>query len=99
MKQYRFVLAIGLLLALLFRVPAYAQEEQPAPPTDSKTAMIINVKVGSAKETARILDELFNGSGTDHKDRIVVLAIPLTSCLLVKATSADLQEIRHLLRT
>jgi hypothetical protein len=97
MRLSGFVLAVGLLFALALPVPAFGQQEGAQQPTDP-TVAVIRMKVGSAVEAASILDELFNGSGTARKTRIVVIAIPLTNCLFVGATKDDLATIRALLR-
>jgi hypothetical protein len=87
----------GLLLALVLPLPAIGQGEEPAQPADSEAA-VIGLSGGSAGETARLLDEMYNGSGTDRRPRVVVHVIPLTNCLLVRGTSVDLLTVRELLR-
>jgi hypothetical protein len=59
---------------------------------------VIHVKIGSAMELARILDEIYNGSGTTRMNRIVVFAIPLTNCLFARASRNDLAAIRELVK-
>jgi hypothetical protein len=61
-------------------------------------AEVIRLKGSSAPEIACVLDELFNGGGAARKARVVVLALPLTDCLFIVATTADLRTIRKLLR-
>ena len=97
MRQFGLALVIELLFAMVLPPPASGQEARSRQSTDSRTE-IISARAGSAAETARILDELYNGSGTDRKPRIVVFAIPMTNCLFIKATSDDLLAIKVLLR-
>jgi hypothetical protein len=97
MKQYGLVLAVGLWFASVLPFPASGQEDRPTQPSDSAVD-VIDVKISNAVETARILDEAFNGSGKARKARIVVFALPMTNCLVIQATSADLLTIRALLR-
>jgi hypothetical protein len=96
MKQFGLLLAVGLLFAMVLPVPASGQEDRPQP-MDFKVERIC-LKAGNSVEAAQILDEWFNNSRTNGKPRIVVLAVPLTNCLLVKATSTDLLIIRRLLK-
>jgi hypothetical protein len=97
MRDFCLALVTGLVLALVLPVAASGQGEQPAQPADSETA-VIGVRGHSAGETARLLEEMYNGSETARRPRVVVYVIPLTNCLLVRGTSADLLTIRELLR-
>jgi hypothetical protein len=97
MKHYGLVLAVGLLFASVLPLPVSGQEDRPTQPSDSAVD-VIHLKISSAEATACVLDEVFNGSGKARKARIVVFAIPMTNCLVIQATSADLLAIRALLR-
>jgi hypothetical protein len=91
MKHFVCVLAVGVWFAVI--LPCSAQENRPLGPTDPK-GEIMCLEVSRAVDVAPILKEAFNGSGPG---RVTVFAIPMTNCLYVKATRADLLAIRRLL--
>jgi hypothetical protein len=95
-KHLRLPWLVGLVSVAVLTAPASGQGEQPLPSTGE--AAIISVKRGNATEIASLLHDLYNGSGTSREGRVVVFAIPMTNCLFVKATSADVQAIRERLR-
>jgi hypothetical protein len=96
MKHLGLVLVFGLLFTMILPVPASGQEDR-VQSMDVKTELIC-LKAGNSVEAAQLLDEWFNNSRTKGKPRIVVVTVPLTNYLLVKATSTDLPTIRRLLK-
>src|SRR5690349_522565 len=71
MRQFGLVFMFAVSLATVLTVPASVQGQQPLPSTDLKTE-IISVKAGDAAETARMIDEMYNGSGADRRIRVAV---------------------------
>lgn len=78
---------IGFIVMLLWAAAWFA--------TPGSSFQMMRVQAGSAKDSARVLDEAYNGSGPG---RILVFAIPTTEIVFVKADSADLATIRVLLK-
>ena len=95
MKHTLIAPAVGLISALAFPVSAFGQQQNPRQP-EEPTAAVIPLKVASAVEIAKILDQVFNGSGASRTPRIIVFAIPLTNSLFVRATELDLLIVRDL---
>ena|SRR6266511_5002925 len=87
MRAYQYAACLGLTI-LILGVTAWFV-------TPGSAVQIIRVQESDAEETARLLDETFNGSGPA---RIVVFKIPATQLLFIKADSLDLLTIRMLLR-
>jgi hypothetical protein len=97
MKDYTLALTVWLLFACVLPVSESGQEERTVQSTDLNVALI-RMKVTSATETARLLDEMYNGSGTARKARIGAYAIPGTNYLFLMGTRIDLLTIRSLIR-
>ena len=97
MMRYGLALAVGLSFGLIASGSACGQEATSSQPGDL-IGEVVPVKFASAAEVARVLDSLFNGSGTDRKTRIEVFVIPLTNWLFVRGTRNDLVTIRELLK-
>jgi hypothetical protein len=85
-RMYHAVAGVVLFIVILGIVAWFA--------TPGSTVKVIHVPASDAAETARILDEAFNGEGPS---RIVVFAIPMTNSLFVKADADDLRCIQALL--
>jgi hypothetical protein len=98
MNRYGFALTFGLLCAFIHAAPAAEKDLLPEQPIDRQVALL-RVPVSSPAEAARLMDEVFNGPATDHKDRVVVFAIPMTKYLFVRATKLDILTMRDLLTT
>jgi hypothetical protein len=97
MKRSSLLAALGLLSMWLLAAPAAGQGTRPAAPTDAEVELI-PLRSVSTVEVARVLDEAFNGSGNSRKVRVVVVAVPLTNWLLVRASVADLRTVRDLVQ-
>jgi hypothetical protein len=96
MKRLAPLLAAALLLSMAFPTAAAGTAQQLPQPTNAEIDLI---HVGSnAAETAEILNTLYNGARTGPEARVVVFVVPSTSYLFVRASEADLLNIRRLLR-
>jgi hypothetical protein len=103
-ERYRSVLLVlaagcGLLLG-----PAAAQppakdggKEKEGGPDAARRPdfQVMRLKSANAVDTARVLDELFNGKGNNPAARIV--AEPATNSLLIQASPADFARIKAVL--
>lgn len=97
MKLSSLLFTIGILIGLAMAGPAFGREDKANQTIDS-TVAVIPLKSSNAVEVATVLDEAFNGLGTNRKIRVVIFAVPMTDWLFIHATNSDLQTIRGLLK-
>lgn len=99
------------LQAQFDELKAKAAPESPKSPKDTKPSKAddkrapahgqveaVRLRSANAAEVARALDQLFNGADKEpRKDRVVVIAEPISNSLLIRASQADLAAIRAVL--
>ncbi len=81
---------------LALSVVAFALAAEPQTAADV-SIVVIRVPVSSPKEAARVLDEIFNGTGETRRRRIVVFFLPGTRSVVVIGSRVDILTARELL--